>query len=256
MKDLDLEIPAGRIDNTTCVNKFGNTTNADSGITTDIWDRANVANNQAIWVAPTQARTHTIASTSANDTSGGTGANTVRIHGLTSWSASGETVEDVTMNTASPPVTSNSFVIIYRMRVLTKGATSTNEGTITATATTDASVTAQIEPGNGQTEMAIMGIPDTQTAYVTCMYGALLAATPNNAQANVTLRSNPEPDVELTNFNLKFRIGLMSSGSSETRHCFNPYYKLPGPALIKVQVAANQNNGDVSGGFDLIIEDN
>lgn len=70
-----LALPSGQVPGYSGVNKFGRSTDVDSGVSTDIWDRANATDGQTIWTAPTQARTHQIASTSASanntDVSGG-----------------------------------------------------------------------------------------------------------------------------------------------------------------------------------------
>lgn len=259
--EFALEVSKGNVPNHSSVNKFGRNIEIDSGVAADVWDGGyTVASGgtSLIWVAPTQARTHTIASTDANDTSGGTGARTVRISGLTSWSTA-EVSEDITMNTGSPPVTSNSYVIIHRMFVLTKGATSVNIGDITATATTDGTVTARIRPGEGQTQMAIYGIPSTQSMYIGRIYANMNKASGGGASTGYTdahLCVNPEPDSELSNFLVKHTFGLSLDGTSAF---LVPYYVpkiIAGPAIVKIQIASGTNNMDVSAGFDAYIIDN
>ena len=173
--DPMLGIPKGDFSGYTAVNKFGRSTDVDDGVNTDIWDVANAnsypsaaLDQQAIWVPPTTARTHQIASTSANDDGDpvGTGARTIQVYGLTGWGAA-ETSEVVTMNGTTDVATSSSYVIIHRMKVLTYGGSGPNVGSITATADTDDTITAMIAPGEGQTQMAIYGFPSTQTAYMT-----------------------------------------------------------------------------------------
>lgn len=248
-RDFALEVPRGNVAGVAGVNKFGRSTDVDT-TARDIWDVVGTA----IWVAPTTARTHDIASTSASDTSGGAGARTIRIYGLTGWSSK-EVSEDITMNGVTNVPTANSYVIIHRMKVLTKGATNVNVGAISATAQTDGTVTAQINIGQGQTQMAVYGIPDTQTAYVSRYYCSVIR-TSTARSVDVNLFANPEPDAELTEFVVKHTVGIESAGASMTVQEFNPYYPLAGPAIIKIQATASANNSDVSAGFDLYLVDN
>ena len=52
------------------VDKYGETTNADSGVETDCWDQANTTADVPVWVAPTQARVHALVSADVNDACG------------------------------------------------------------------------------------------------------------------------------------------------------------------------------------------
>lgn len=232
------------------VNKFGRATDCDLSTVSDIWDRANSADAQDIFVAPTQARIHQITSTSANDTSAGTGAQAVRVYGLTDWDTEEET-EIVVMNGASNVATLFSYVIIHRIQVLTFGSAGPNVGIITATADTDATITAQINADEGQTQMAIYGVPSTQKAYMTGFYASLNGTT--NARADITLKVNPYPDNELAGFLTKHTIGIGTSGSSLLQHHYKPYNGFDGPCIIKIQGDPTANNTEISAGFDLIL---
>ncbi len=90
----------GLIPGCNTVNKFGLAEDADSGVITDIWDGANAADGLVTWVAPTQARIHDISASSADDDGSpvGTGAHTIRVRGLASWTTGTEITEDVTLN--------------------------------------------------------------------------------------------------------------------------------------------------------------
>lgn len=252
--DTMLEIVRGAVNGFLSVIKFGRTTNADLNVDTDIWDRANATDDQDIFTAPTIARVHQITSTSTSDDGdpAGVGARTIRVYGLTSWT-SAETSEDITMNGTSNVATTNSYVIIHRMQVLTKGATSSNVGAITATADTDGTVTAQIVAGAGQTQMAIYGIPTGDKLHITQYYASGLKSGAG-AVALVSLLVNPEPDNELTNFLTKHTNGFSTDGSTHMIHKFAPYLTVPGPAIVKLQVNASANDTDVSGGFDGVLE--
>lgn len=251
--DYMLEIPAGRTEFSS-VNKFGRSTNVDSGVATDIHDGANATDDVAVWVAPTQARVHAIVSTSTDDDGApvGTGARTIQVYGLTSWSTS-ETSETITLNGTTGVNTTKSYVIIHRMKVITKGAADPNVGVITATAATDGTVTAQINAGEGQTQMAIYGIPSTKTAYLTAYYASIQRA--NTASVNITLLANTSPDTELISYLVKHTQAVNSAGTGYFDHHFHPYNKFSGPCILKIQAAASANNADVSAGFDLIMED-
>lgn len=254
--DDKLRISRGGYSDISKVNKFGRSTNVDSGTATDLWDGANATDDIDVWVAPTQARTHQIASTSANDDGdpAGTGAQTIRIFGLTDWDTK-EVSEDITMNGVSNVATSNQYVIIHRMVVLAWGSAGPNVGTITATADTDSTVTAQINAGFGQTQMCVYGIPSVQDAYLTEIYTTILRANlgTSEAHADMTLFYNSIPDTVTTGFITKETWGCGTRAPS--LHPYNPYFKLEGPGIIKIQATGSANNLDVSGNFDLILVD-
>ncbi len=257
MSDFNFEVARGGIPGLSSVAKFGRSTNVDSGVDTDIWDGANPTLDQAIWIAPTAARVHAIVSSDAGDDGDpvGVGARTVRIFGLTSWSTK-EVFEDITLNGVGSVNTVNSYVIIHRMKVLTKGATSSNVGIIKATAASDNTITAQILAGKGQTQMAIYGIPSTQTAYMERLYATMNRASGATSLVDMTLLFNPEPDAELLNFLTKHTMGLLSVGSTDIEHVFGPPKVFPGPGILKVQGVGSSADIDVDAGFDLVLEDN
>jgi hypothetical protein len=251
-KDFLLEVARGLYDNISYINKFGRSPNVDSGVDTDIWNRANATDNQVIWIAPTAPRRHNIVSTSTNDINGGTGARTLRVFGLKDWNSSPVT-EVVTMNGTTDVSTVNDYVILYKMEVLTKGSTSSNVGTITATAEGDDTITAQIQPDVGQNQMAIFGIPSIQNCYVFSYYASFLKSGGATGSVDISIKVNPEPDVEPINFITKHTHGLISTGTTHFQHQLHPYLKIPGPAVIKIQGNGSVANLDVSAGFNAII---
>lgn len=252
--DFFFEISQGKVKNTDYVNKFGETTNADNGVLTDIWDGANTVDDDDIWNKPTVSQTHWINSTSANDAVGGTGAHTITIYGLTNWNST-EKSETITLNGITANTTTNSYVIINRMRVDTSGNTSINEGYIKAVGTTDRTTTAQINPNNGQTEMAVYGIPRGETAYLKSFYSSIIrrSAGQGAIYVNVELRVNTKPENNNDNYRLIHDIGLSSDGTSNYQHLYQLLPRIDGPAIIKMQVESSNDNSEVTGGFDLIL---
>jgi len=202
--DYPLSVARGLVTGVTSVNKFGSSPEGIQTTVTDIWSRANAAVTQQIWLAPTEPRVHAIVSTSTDDDGNpvGLGARTIRIYGLKTWDLA-ETSEDITLNGTGSVNTANAYVIIHRMKVLTSGATSINVGTISATAATDNTVTAVILPGDGQTEMAIYGVPSIQSFYLT-RWSCAVAKNATAVFASFQLRVNENPNVQTTNFLISF----------------------------------------------------
>lgn len=251
-----LDVSKGDLSNHSTLNKFGLAPTGVQTTATDIWDRADATPTQQTWTAPTQARAHTVKSSSASDdgSPAGVGARTIRVYGLTDW-ASGEDYEDITMDGTSTVTTTLSYVAINKMKVLTKGATNVNVGAITATAATDNTVTAAILAGEGETHMAIESIPSSQDLYLYNYYGSVNKASGAAAHVNLSLKVNEEPDTELTNFVTLNTRGLQSTGNSSDTWEFYPPLKVTGPAIVKVQGIASAADVEGSAGFSGILVD-
>ena len=257
--DYGLEVARGNVSGVSCVNKFGAAPSGIQTTATDIWDRANATPTQQIWLAPTAARIHTIASTSAADDTGGTGCNSVIVSYLPDWDTA-ETTETVTGNLNGGIAMNNAAVMIHRIKTVPQATTTSvgcNAGTITATAATDATITAVILPNNGQTEMAIYGIPSTQTAYMTAWRCNIDKTSGAAASCDFEVRVNPNPDVQTLAFLRKQDISLQSTGTNmfQTNLEANPM-KIVGPAIIKIQGVASAADLDGESSFDLYIVNN
>jgi len=172
----------------------------------------------------------------------------LRIYGLKTW-ADAETSEDITLDGTTPVNTANSYVIIHRMKVLTSGATSINVGTISATAATDNTVTAIILPGDGQTEMAIYGVPSTQTFYLK-RWGASIGKGNTTIAVNFRLLVNENASAQTKNYLRKDDINLVSTGTSGISRVYDIPPSFAGPCIIKVQAIASANDTDATSGFD------
>ena len=246
--DAALAIPDGDVAGQTSVNKFGRNTAVGTG-GEDIWDSGDT------WVAPTAARPHVIHSDDAGDTLSASGAWTLQVYGLQDW-ASKETSEVITLNGTTDVTTSSSYVIIHRMKVLTSGGI-INEGSIGAVAQIDLTTTAAIKAGQGQTQMAVYGIPSTQSAFLTGFYGSILGNP--TAGANLDLLFAPQVNetsgTGRTAFQVKHSIGIANGGSTAVQHHYNPYNKFSGPGIFKIK-ATPTLAADISAGFDLILKDN
>ena len=101
--------------------------------------------------------------------------------------------------------------------------------------------------------MAVYGVPSTKVAYMTKYYFSVINNISTSIDVGLFLATNPEVYPKL--FTVKHRLGGQSAGSSASEHDFKPYFRIPGPAILKIQVVASANNVGVSAGFDLILED-
>jgi len=253
LSDYGLSVARGLISGITRVNKFGAAPDGIQTTATDVWSRANSSATQPIWLAPTAARVHQIVSSSDSDGKTGShtsvGARTIRVYGLTSWSTS-ETSEVITLDGTTNVPTVNSYVIIHRMKVLACGTSGPNVGTITATAATDTTVTAVILPTDGQTEMAIYGVPSGYTFYLKRWGCGIDKASSTAVTVDFRLVVNENPDVQTIAFLRKDDISLQSTGSS----IHERYYEIPpsfaGPCIIKVQGIGSANDIEGESGFD------
>ena len=244
--NFGLDAARGLVPGISTVNKFGRTNNVDSGVSTDIHDGAGT---NVIWDAPTAARIHAIVSNSGSDTSAGTGMRTLKVYGLTSWTTA-ETSETVTLSGGTPVNTVNAYVIIHRMKAVTYGTSGPNVGTITATAATDGTVTATILPMEGQTQMAIYGVPSTQTFYMTKYYATVLKTGGTAISADIQMLANEEAASFRTGYVIKQTGSIHEDGTSNLVHSFDPPKSFPGPCIIKIQAIGSAADCDISAGFD------
>lgn len=262
LEDYFGEVALGNIPGRKSVNKFGAAPNGVQTTKTDIWDRANATPTQQIWLAPTQARVHAIVSSSGSDVVGGVGVGQVIVYGLKNWNE-GEISETVTLNGVNPVNTGNAYVIIHRMKVITQASTTNvgggaaspgpNVGTITATAAVDGTVTAAILPGNGQTEMAIYGVPSIQNALMYRWSAQLDRTIGVSTVCDVELRVNENPNIQTVSFLRKDDISLQSTGTSSQERKYGVPYRFSGPCIIKIQAVASTADTDMESEFDLIL---
>lgn len=131
--------------------KFG--INPSCGTTTeDIWF------NGGTLQFLTSAETLDVVSTSANDTLAGTGARTILIDGLDS--NFNRIIETINLSGLTPVTTTNSFIRVNRSYVTNIGSIGYNEGDITLTASTAATIQAALGATFGQTEKTQYTVPN------------------------------------------------------------------------------------------------
>ena len=178
----------------------------------------------------------------------GTGAQTVTIKGLTTWSAS-ETSETINLTGITDAATSGTYVIINSLEVATSGGTTINAGIIKATAATDSSVSAYIPIGDGVAHSAIIGVPSIETLYADQLHFTVLGAGTTDI-VDFSLYVNTEPSTQLTKFKEYFATGFV--GTAMQTVDFNTPLAIAGPCIVKIQALSDTADSHVAariGGF-------
>ncbi len=172
--------------------KFGRNTDVDTGtVPEDIWRGGGVYTG----FPTTAAENFEVLSSSANDTSAGTGARTLRVYYYNDdyemFDASGNFLYfDVTMNGTTGVDSGISGMRVWRAQVLTSGSSEANVGVITIRwITTTSVIFAAIPADVGQTEITNFTIPKDYKGYLK-QYGATLFDTNANRATNVIRMRN------------------------------------------------------------------
>ncbi len=176
------------------------------------------------------------------------GANTLLIEGLDANFA--EITEIIALNGDTVVPTTQAYLRINRMIVLTAGTDGQNNGIITATAQTDSTVSASIAIGANQTNMCIYAVPAGKTAFVVNISISVGKLLETEIDSQLVVR--PENQV----FQIKSNLGVNSTGSSNGQLFFKPYLLVPEKSDIKIQASTSTDSVSVSAGFDLILVDN
>ena len=234
--DIYLAIARQEITGYTAGNKAGRNVDIDIG-------SEDVIGQGGTYTPPTTARVHNIASSSANDTAAGTGARTVSINGLLAdYSEANETI---TMNGTTNVPTVNSYIFINRMRVETAGSTDSNVGTITATAVTDATISAQIDAAYGQAALGVFLVPLGKTMYLT-KFGAAMIGT-GNVSVNLMTK------VFGGAYTVRNNLSLNNNSSTTAERKYDFPLRITEKTYVKIRATSSALNSDVSCYFDYLL---
>jgi hypothetical protein len=155
------DIVRGNITGHTAVFVQGSNPDVDTAtVPEDVWFNGGVYTGH-----PTGSpETVQVFSSSANDTSAGTGARTVRIYGLATSSSTAYTTEDLTMNGVTVVTSSGTWYRVNRMDVRTAGSGGTNAGNITCRhSTTTSNVFVLLEASRGRSAVGVWTVPQSSS---------------------------------------------------------------------------------------------
>lgn len=244
-----LDIAEGKARGYSHVNKFGRCEDIATATYTDVWDYGGTT---AVYPFPSAAGVLTLASIAADDIAG-TGAQKVEVQGLdANWDMQTVTYDT---NGGGTTVSTETWLRIFRMKVVQTGSGNENAGNITATV--GGSIIAQITNngaiGYNQTLMAIYTVPRGKTAYLT---GYKMSVNKKNGAAadyNIWARDNENGHP----FQLKETMGMDSNATSTVQNFFLPQNTYTEKTDIKMQCLHSATGTiDSSAGFDLVLVNN
>lgn len=203
---FELQVSRGQIAYHKPLFKFGFNPDVDDSLET-VWAEG------GLYSYLSAATVLKVSSSSANDTSAGTGARTVELFGLDA--DYDEINETVILSGQTAVNTTQSFLRVNRMIVRSAGTGGTNAGVIyagtgTVTSGVPANKYATVAAGDGQSLMALWTVPRGYTAYVT-QTDITVATTQNNKYATVSFLARPFGEV----FQVKDKFAKSESGHNQ-----------------------------------------
>lgn len=224
---------------------FGDITTAATGTT---------AVQRTVYTEQTTNTQMSIASSSANDTSAGTGARTVEITYLTSAMV-GPLTTTITLNgTSFVNASVSNMCFIEKIKVLTVGSTGSNVGILTLKASPAGAgaTVGTISTTDNQTYWSHHYVPSGKTSYITG-FSINSSSTTTGAGANFVLRASTPtvantPEIQVSDFHRLY--GQQSS--TNTRSYISPI-QVVGPARIRTYVTPETSTSIVyRASFDFI----
>jgi len=193
--------------------------------------------SRTAYIEQTTNAQRSIASSSVNDTSAGTGARTVQITYLDQTGA-GPFTENVTLNgTAFVNTTNTNICFIESIKVLTVGSTGSNVGILTFKAATagGGATIGTIAATDNQTLWAHHYVPSGKSSYISG-FSINSNGTTTGSGANFVLRASTPtiantPELQISDFHRLY--GQQSS--TNTRTYLSPI-QVAGPARIRAYV--------------------
>lgn len=195
-----------------------------------------------------------VLSSDANDTSAGSGMQTLVVIGLDeNWL---EQIEVVSMNGVTPVAVPGQWLRINRMVGATAGATLTNEGVITAQVASGGDVQAIILPEKSLAAQAVYTVPDGKSALFLSSLNDIIKGSGSGTQAEIGIYTRAN-DIVGRPFIQGIDQGLSSTGTSAIIQPVPVATLLPPKTDIEIRVLSVGSNGtSVGSAFSVILYDN
>ena len=199
-----------------------------------------------------------VASTSANDTESGTGANHVLIEGLDKDFK--EISEVVVMNGTNAVATANQYLRLNNAQVVLAGSLEKNAGTITITNAANSSHDlGKIRTNVSKMQQAVYSVPANHTAYILEFQGSMSRSSSSGSAALDLIIREPKTRATLgDNFvqSTPHTLSLQDDGSRTFSKLFALPIKVPQLSDIIVRcVYVSANNTSVNASLAIILVD-
>jgi len=220
--------------------KFGrNNSIGTATVPEDVWHGGGEYTGHAL-VTP---ETVEVFSSDGADAPAGSGALTIRFHGLKTNASTEYVSEDVTLNGVTAVPTSTTWWRINRAYVLTAGGGGANVGTLTIRhTTTTANVFAVMPAGANQTQIAAYTVPAGSQMLIKHFRFSITRSTGAAGSANVTLRAREPGSVFRAIRNLELQTGSVVDVTSAGG------VLLPAGTDVKFRVESVSDNGTIADG--------
>lgn len=242
---FELQVARGQVAWHEIVHVFGYNPDVDSAAEETVWTAGGILGH------PASATVMTVSSTSASDTSNGTGARTVFIKGVNG--TGGYVTETVTLNGQTAVNTAKKYFSIESVTVLTVGsggenAGNVNIGTGTVTAGVPAVIYGQIAAGENNSLMGHWTCPTGYTGYMVA--GSMSSGTEGgNNYLTGRLKLRGTDDIVRTAAIVTFADGVVSFD-------FSYPVKISAGECVTATVRSTADNEAVSSYFQIVLVKN
>lgn len=234
-------------DNTQYIRKFARTGNINAGVTSDLWFTAGSMTHLA------SAELINVVSDDADDTVAGSGARFIFIQGLDGdYNIQSELV---IMSGLTPVQTTLSFLRIHRVRVLAAGSSLLNEGTITLTDATGATVQAAIPPQESITHMSHFTVPADYTAFILNIglgIGRFSGSGSKEGEAEFIVYAEAIPGAGRVEYRIS-HYSLNNQGTTQLQFLLPNPVAIPQKTDMKINITSAQNNTSFLGEYHLML---
>ena len=239
------ELSAGNLAGYSNVLKFGQNNNISSGNTEDIWDGGGIYN----W--PISPAILEVVSTNAGDAAAGIGAQTIMIEGFDANYS--EISEMLTMNGLTPVLTTNSYLRVFRMYVLTAGVSEQNGGDIKIQVQGGGVLVAQISATNNQTQMSLYTVPAGKTFFINAIFASIYnEQSKGYGEIEFRIRLFGTATV----FREQLNAGMATDGTTSFSHTLTIPLAIPEKTDMLMRATATVNNTKAIASFGGFLKDN